>query len=278
MTDRLVGRRLIRLGAVASTMDEAARLAAAGEPEGTVVIAAEQTAGRGRAGRSWRAPAGTAILCSILLRPPVPAARLGVLPLVAGVAVAEAIEGVAGRPCRLNWPNDVWLGDGPTGPKVAGVLLAARSGPAGVEHAVVGVGINVAATGADLPPGATSLAAATGRPVPLDATLDRLLARLDAGYRAFLAAAGAPSLAAWRARAALLGEPVTVDAAGHPRHGVMRGVADDGALLLERADGTIERILAGDLVRGPVRWKESAGPTSRLRANARRGGLGGARE
>ncbi len=91
MSDRVVGRRVIRLGTVGSTMDEATRLAAAGEAEGTVVAAREQTAGRGRAGRPWVAPAGTAALCSVVLRPPVAPARLATLPLIAGVAVAEAI-------------------------------------------------------------------------------------------------------------------------------------------------------------------------------------------
>lgn len=256
MNDRVVGRRLVRLGRVDSTMAVAARLAAAGEPEGTVVVAEEQTAGRGRAGRAWRAPAGTAILCSVLLRPPVAPARLGVLPLVAGVAVAEAIEAVAGLPCRLKWPNDVWLGApeaGAMGRKAAGVLVEARSGAAGVEHAIVGIGLNVAIAPADLEPGATSLAAEAGRPFDLETVLDRLLARLDAAYLAFVAADGAPSLDGWRARAALLDEPVAIEIDGRRRAGIMRSVADDGALLLVRDGGAVERVVAGDLVRGPVR-------------------------
>ena len=239
MTERVVGRRVVRLGRVGSTMDEAARLAAAGEPEGTVVVAAEQTAGRGRAGRSWHVPAGTALLCSALLRPTVPAARLGVLPLLAGVAVAEAIEAVGGPPARLKWPNDVWLGDGPVGRKAAGVLVTARPGSGTAGHVVVGVGLNANILPADLPPGATSLLAETGRAFDLDRLLDHLFDRLDAAYRAFVAAAGAPSLDAWRARAALLGEPVAIDQDGHRRDGVLRGVDADGALLLERAGGVV---------------------------------------
>ena len=253
MSGQVVGRRVIRIGRVGSTMDEAVRLAAAGEPEGTVVVAAEQTAGRGRAGRAWLAPPGTALLCSTLLRPPVPAARLGVLPLLVGVAVAEAIEEVAGLPARLKWPNDVWLGDGAVGRKAAGVLVTARTGVDGEGDAVVGVGLNANVAPADLVPGATSLLAETGRSTDLDVLLDRLLARLDAAYAAFVDAGGAPTLAAWRGRAALLGEPVVVELEGRRREGVMRGVADDGALLLERDGGGIERVVAGDLVRGPVR-------------------------
>ena len=256
MTGRIVGRRVIRLGTVGSTMDEAARLAGDGEPEGTVVLAEEQTAGRGRAGRRWQAPAGSAVLCSVLLRPRVAPARLAVLPLIAGVAVAEAVEAVSGLPCRLKWPNDVWLADrdgDAIGRKVAGLLVTARTGPVGLDHAVVGIGINVNAVPDDLPPGATSLGAEAGRPFDRDHVLNRLLERLDAGYRAFVAASGAPDLAGWRSRAAFLGEPVVVAVDGRNRSGVMLGVADDGALLLERADRSVERVLAGDLVRGPVR-------------------------
>ncbi|HEU0113731.1 MAG TPA: biotin--[acetyl-CoA-carboxylase] ligase, partial [Thermomicrobiales bacterium] len=99
-----------RFGAVDSTMDEAARLAAAGAPEGTVVRADFQRAGRGRAGRSWESPPGAALLTTLLFRPVVPPDRLGVLALSAGVAVAEAIEAVGVGPAWLKWPNDVWLG------------------------------------------------------------------------------------------------------------------------------------------------------------------------
>lgn len=253
MSERVVGRCLIRLATVGSTMDEVARLAAAGEPEGTVVVAAEQTAGRGRAGRRWWAPPGTALLCSVLLRPPVAPVRLGVLPLVVGVAVAESIEAVAGLPCRLKWPNDVWLGDGAAGRKVAGILLTSRLAGAKVDHAVVGVGINVAVPVADLPAGAASISVESGRCVGVEETLTRFLVCLDAGYRAYVDAGGAPSLAGWRDRAALLGEPVAVEIAGDRREGIMRGVDEDGAMLLEEGDGKVGRVVAGELVRGPVR-------------------------
>jgi BirA family biotin operon repressor/biotin-[acetyl-CoA-carboxylase] ligase len=187
------------------------------------------------------------------------------LPLVVGVAVAEAIEAVSGLPCRLKWPNDVWLGDGTTGRKVAGILLTSRLAGATVDHAVVGVGINVAVPATDLPPGATSLAVEANRAIGVEDALERLLARLDAGYRVYLEAAGAPSLAPWRARAALLGEAVAVAVAGERREGIMRGVDDDGALLLEATDGSVARIVAGELVRGPVLQDSSTAPILRSR-------------
>jgi BirA family biotin operon repressor/biotin-[acetyl-CoA-carboxylase] ligase len=230
-------------------MDEVAALAVAGEAEGTVVVADEQTAGRGRAGRSWQAPAGTALLCSVLLRPSVAPARLSTLPLVAGVAVADAIEAASGVVCRLKWPNDVWIGER----KVAGVLLAARSGGSGVEHAVVGTGINVNTSPVDLPPGATSLLAATQCAHDREALFGLLLARLDGRYRAWLAADGRPDLTDWHERALYLGEPVVIRVGTEEHVGTMRGVDGDGALLLEGTDGQLTRIVAGDLTRGPVR-------------------------
>ncbi len=257
MTDSsspIVGRRIIHLGTVGSTMDEAEALAAVGEPEGTVIVADEQTAGRGRAGRSWRAPAGTGVLCSVLLRPSVPPARLGVLPLVAGVAVAESLEAVCGLPCQLKWPNDVWIDER----KVAGVLVTARSGSHTIEHAVVGMGVNVNVRWDDLVEGAISLRVATGRDHDRDCVLATLLARLDAGYRTFVASHGTPDLGPWRRRAALLGDDVDVLVGDVSRSGIVRGVDDDGALLLETEPNRAERIYAGEITRGPMRVGTSA--------------------
>jgi BirA family biotin operon repressor/biotin-[acetyl-CoA-carboxylase] ligase len=103
-----------------------------------------------------------------------------------------------------------------------------------------------------LPGEATSLLVATGRVHDRDRLLDALLDRFEAAYASFVAAGGRPDLAGWRARAALLGEAVAVEADGERRVGIFADVAEDGALLLALSDGTVERIVAGDLVRGPV--------------------------
>ena len=241
-----------RLGTVASTMEEAATLASAGAPEGTVVVAESQSAGRGRAGRPWSDAPGRSLLCTVLLRPNVPPDRLGLLSLVAGVAVAEAIEQRAGIPAQLKWPNDVWIGDDPARRKVAGILLQARTGPAAVDHALVGIGVNLTSPETDLPPGGTSLLVAAGRAVDRDELLASLLDRLADGYADFCATGGFPDLDAWRRRAALLGENVAVEQAGVTLAGRFAGIDDDGALLLQ-TDGGVRRIVAGDLVRGPQR-------------------------
>ena len=247
MTERVLGRRIVRRQTVTSTMDEAAALAAAGEPEGTVVVAEFQTDGRGRAGRSWVAPPGTALLFSVVLRPAVPPASLGVLGLLAGVAVAEGIEATTGLGCRLKWPNDIWL----AGKKVAGILTVSRFAEEHRPLVVLGVGINVNLPAPHVPDGGTSLLAETGETFDRTRVLDRVLVCLDDAYARFRAGNGMVDLSGWRSRAAMVGETVSVVGTGRTLTGVLRDVADDGALLLESTAGETFRIHSGELVRGP---------------------------
>jgi BirA family transcriptional regulator, biotin operon repressor / biotin---[acetyl-CoA-carboxylase] ligase len=239
-----------RFDAVDSTMDEAARLAAMGAPEGIVVRAEFQRAGRGRAGRAWASPPGASLLITLLLRPEAPPDRLSVLPLIAGIAVAEAIEALDAGPVWLKWPNDVWLGNPIDGRKAAGILTSGRTRGDAVEYALVGIGINVSSPADSLPPGATSLEAASGSPIDCERLLAALLAAFANGYAEFLAHRGRPPLDGWRRRAALLDQDVAVMIGGEWRAGTLLGIDDDGALLL-RAGGKTVRIVAGDLVRGP---------------------------
>jgi BirA family biotin operon repressor/biotin-[acetyl-CoA-carboxylase] ligase len=152
--------------------------------EGTIVVAGEQTEGRGRLGRRWLAPAGTSLLCSLQLRPDVPGERLPELTGVAARACAEAIAAVAGLDPELKFPNDVLLG----GRKVAGVLAEAREG-----RVVLGVGINVNVTDAQLPQEvdrpATSLLVETGRELDRAELLAEVLERLERRYDAWVSGA-----------------------------------------------------------------------------------------
>jgi BirA family biotin operon repressor/biotin-[acetyl-CoA-carboxylase] ligase len=199
----------VHLRATDSTNTRARELAGAGAPHGTVVTAAEQTAGRGRQGRTWSAPAGRALLCSVIVRDP---PRL--LPLVAGVAVAE----VAGPMAQLKWPNDVLV----EGRKVAGILVEGRP----QEHwAVVGVGLNVALRDVDFPDELRERATSLGLgPGAIEPTLRTLLAALDR----WLAAAPEEVLDAVRARDALRGHEIRW-AGGQ---GMADGIDDDGRLLV----------------------------------------------
>ncbi len=153
-----------------------------GAPEGAVAAAGEQTEGRGRLGRSWQAPAGTSLLFSIVLEPPVAAARLAELSLVAGAAVAEAIEAETGLLTTVKHPNDVLVG----GRKVAGVLAEAVEG-----RVVLGIGVNVSQSEAQLPDAAlaTSLAL-EGETVDKHELLATILERLETHYDRWVTSAG----------------------------------------------------------------------------------------
>ena len=167
MSEASLGRPRLHLRRTDSTNTRARELAARGAPQGTLVTAAEQTAGRGRQGRSWSAPPGRSLLCSVVIREP---PRL--LPLAAGVAVAE-VAAAAGAPARLKWPNDVLV----DGRKLAGILVEGRPQD---RWAVVGVGLNVAVREADFPPELRGLAATLGlEPDAIEPTLAALLIELE---------------------------------------------------------------------------------------------------
>ena len=224
MSTARLGRPRLHLRATTSTNDRARELAQAGTPHGTVVTAAQQTAGRGRQGRTWSAPPGRALLLSVVLRDP-PA----LLALAAALAVAE----VAGADAQIKWPNDVLL----AGRKVAGILAEGRPQDG---WAVLGVGLNVALRIEDLPPQLHATAGTLGlEPADLEPTLERLL---DALERA-LALDEATLLGAYRARDALRGREVTWTAG----HGRAAGIDGTGRLVVELPDGGRTALSAGEV-------------------------------
>ena len=193
------------------------------DPEGAVAVADFQTAGRGRLGRAWTAPSGTALLCSVLLRPPA-GSRIAQLSLVGGLAAAQTVEDALGRPAQLKWPNDVLV----DGLKVAGVLAEARDGVV-----VVGIGLNVNQTAAELPADAripaASLRSLDGAERQRDALLDDLLERLEAAYRSWLDAGLRALHAEIASRDALAGRAVSVDG----RSGRALEIDAEGRLVLD---------------------------------------------
>jgi BirA family biotin operon repressor/biotin-[acetyl-CoA-carboxylase] ligase len=168
-----------------STNRVAMEMAESGARHGTVVVADAQTAGRGRMGRRWESPAGKNLYVSLLLRPPVPAVDATRLALVAGVALADAVEAV-GVPAALKWPNDLYCG----GRKAAGILAEMASDTDGVRHVVIGVGLNVNAEESDFPAdlrgAATSLRICAGRAFRRADVLSRLLDAFGVRYAEFL--------------------------------------------------------------------------------------------
>jgi BirA family biotin operon repressor/biotin-[acetyl-CoA-carboxylase] ligase len=230
---------------VTSTNDVAAKLAERGAPEGVVVAADAQTAGRGRLGRVWVSPAGAGLYVSLVLRPRPDAAPL--LTIAAGVALSDAIRVTTGLSPLLKWPNDLYVGTR----KLAGILAEAGASPDGRPHVVLGFGINIlpAAFPPDVAARATSLEDELGRAIDRHALLHACLAALAARYADIQEGRAEVVLAAWRARAApLLRRPIEWEQGGRALRGVAETIDDTGALLV-RTERGVERIISGE-----VRW------------------------
>jgi BirA family biotin operon repressor/biotin-[acetyl-CoA-carboxylase] ligase len=241
-----IGRRLVCLPVTGSTNDDAARAARGGEPEGTVVIADAQTAGRGRLGRSWVSVRGLNLCLSVVLRPRIVPAAAPQLSLVAGLAVAAAMESEGLQPL-IKWPNDVLL----AGRKACGILTELEAEADRVGFVIVGIGVNVNGTLAQLPTElhdkATSMYLALGRRVDRARFAARLLDELESRFERFLAGGFAVLADEWNRRSALTGRAVTVSgAATEAVSGTCAGIDADGALLLHRDGGPV-RVLAGDV-------------------------------
>lgn len=223
-------------GEIPSTMDAARRLAEEGAPEGAAVVADRQTAGRGRAGRTWVSPEGGAYL-GLVLRPAAPPARWSFLPLALGLGAHDAIARYAPA-ARLKWPNDVVVPASGGWKKIAGVLVESQP----PRFAVAGVGVNVATRAADLPDVATSLAE-LGVSVERERFLHELLACLEARYRAFLADEVDALARAWSARSSTLGARVAYEG----REGVAVRLTPTGALVVRGDDGAEREVTSGDV-------------------------------
>ncbi len=241
LTTDFIGRDLEYRAAVGSTQDMARELAREGADEGTVVLAGSQTAGRGRLGRSWISPKGGLYL-TILLRPA--AEHLKALVIIAALAVARAIEGVAGLQTSLKWPNDVLV----AGRKIAGILSESELVGEEVGYALVGIGVNVNVDMAIYPvtaPLATSIMTELGREVSREALAAAILNEFEALYLA--AEQGQPIDQEWRARLGTLGKEVRVSFGEQVEEGLAEDVDSDGSLILRRPDGTRVTITAGDV-------------------------------
>jgi len=251
-----------------STNTDALELARQGEAEGVVLVADHQTAGRGRLGRTWEAPVGGSLLCTILLRPP--AAVAPATTMAVAVAAAEAVEELTGRAPRLKWPNDlVWPGDGSAADRKLAGILAEVDWPAASQISsgwreprpqdrlvvAVGIGINVA-WGDDVPADLADLAVAIDHLTAPDAAPDRadllvaLLRHLDRRYAELLAGPdGAAALReAWRERSATLGRRVRIDLGADDLEGTAVDVTDEGHLVVETLEGDRRTIAVGDVV------------------------------
>ena len=249
-SDSALWRSLEVVPEIGST--NAALLAAAADdaPEGTVLVAEHQVTGRGRLDRVWTSPPGAGITVSLLLRPDVPGARRGWLPLLTGVALAEAVGEVPGVRASLKWPNDLLAADGA---KLAGILAEVGSGAV-----VVGVGLNVSTRADELPETGTSLALAAGRPVDRAAVLLQFLRGFERRYLAWAQTLGDPVSSGlardYLAWCSTVGSAVVVTLPdGSTLEGVAESVDWDGRLVVRTAEGVVE-LASGDVrhLRSPM--------------------------
>jgi BirA family biotin operon repressor/biotin-[acetyl-CoA-carboxylase] ligase len=247
-----------------STNVDAMALARHGEPEGIVLVADHQTAGRGRAGRSWVAPPDASLLLSILLRPPAPVIEL--VTMAVAVSAAAAIESIAGFAPGLKWPNDlVWPGDGSgRDRKLAGILAEADwpvtapisagwRDPASHDRTavVVGIGINVSwpeELPADLADIAVAINHVTDGPVDREDLLIALLTELGPRYGELVRGDRSRVLGEWRERSATLGRSVRVDLGSDDIEGKAVDVTDQGHLVVETLEGARRELAVGDVV------------------------------
>ena len=241
LSTKIIGRNILYYPRVGSTNETAKQEAGREVQEGTIVVAGEQTAGRGRLKRTWLTPAGN-IALSVVLYP-----EKRILPsliMMASLAVSRSIEAVAGLETQIKWPNDVLI----NGRKVCGILVESDVRDEKVNYAIIGIGINVNA-GKDVLPGvqfpATSLNLEAGKEVSrLDVTRE-LVKALDNLYGTI--SSGGPVFSEWRDRLVTLGKEVRVTSGKEMVEGIAESVDTDGSLLVKSPDGSLNRIVAGDV-------------------------------
>ncbi len=251
LSHRLYGtpfaRRIYHFFKIDSTNSVAMRLGESGEQHGAVVLAEEQTAGRGRAGRSWASEKSAGIYCSVLLRPPIPPAQAPLLTLVAGLAARDAAAEDLDTLPDIRWPNDLLVG----GRKFCGILTEMHAEPDRVHYAVVGIGMNVNQTKMpdELADIATSLRIETDKVHSRLELLIRLLRHLDRYYNQFLAEGAAPILRRFAEVSSYFkGKHVRITTAKESFTGTTAGLEPTGVLRVARDDGRgIEPVLAGDV-------------------------------
>lgn len=241
---RTIGSRIVHYDEVASTADVARELAGKRAPEGTVVGAESQTAGRGRLGRSWVTPPGTAIALSVVLYPPLSPSRAPVLSLAAGLATAQAVETSTGAGAQLKWPNDIYL----NGKKLGGILVEMAAELDRVRWVIVSVGLNVNSDfrGTGLEGTATSLAAELGRETSRLDVAAALLNGLDRLYLQLPKEGFAAIRDGFEARDMLRGQGVEVRDGDRLVAGTASGIDDSGRLLVMDTDGATHALAGGE--------------------------------
>ncbi len=243
----IIGRTLETFPEIDSTNSYVRHLGEAGGAEGTVVISDQQTAGRGRLGRSWVSPSGVNLYCSVLLRPQIPVQQAPQLTFLSAVSVAETLENICGLKAQVKWPNDVLV----DGLKVAGLLNEMSAETELIHFVVLGMGINLNMTAEQMPERqnypATSAFLLTGRPVDRCRFARQLIRTLDRYYLELLETGFSAIRNRWEARCNIMNRRVRVEQGTVVHSGTVVGIDSDGALLLQSEDGHMVKIVSGDV-------------------------------
>ncbi len=243
----LIGSRIHYFRETDSTNDDAFRMARKGEREGTVVIAEAQKKGKGRMGRRWESPPGVNLYLSIILRPKIPPSLTPQITLVAAISVLRAVQNVTGMEPEIKWPNDLLI----RGKKFCGILTEIESEMDLINFVIVGIGVNInmdtRVLPADIRLHATSLMEELGRPIDRGYFTSQLLSEFENHYTIFVREGISPIINEMYPYLKMMGKKVKVQFMDEVVEGVAERLDLDGALLLKKEDGSIEKILAGDV-------------------------------
>jgi BirA family transcriptional regulator, biotin operon repressor / biotin---[acetyl-CoA-carboxylase] ligase len=250
LTTAKFGRNLKLLDIVPSTQDELRRLAEEGAPEGTLVIAEQQTNGRGRMGRSWISPAGKGIWMSLLLRPSLALPYTPQLTLLAAVALSRAISQVVPVSIGIKWPNDLLV----DGRKISGILLESAAEDERLRYVVVGMGVSVNLEPDDYPQElltkAISLKMATGVAINRSELIAVILEEFERLYELYIDEGFAPIRALWEAHAVTLNQVTVLNTPQGKLQGVPRSLDGMGGLIVELNDGSYRTVYSGEVGEG----------------------------